>query len=102
MVLQIVIKSSVVTCNAFGTLLLTLTLWSDQKQHIITIPIKFDFNGYVNGKIEMYSLDGRVVFSQEFNAIKQLEASLKDYQDGVYIAQITTNSNTITKKIIKE
>lgn len=64
--------------------------------------VNFIFEKIETGKIEIYSLDGKLVFSKEFNEINQFEASLSNYQDGVYIARISTVENTITKKIIKE
>lgn len=64
--------------------------------------VNFAFDTNETGKIEIYSLDGKLVFTKDFRENKQLEVSLKDYQDGVYIARITTNGVTISKKIIKE
>lgn len=64
--------------------------------------IKFDFNGYINGKIEMFSLDGKLVFTKDCKEVNQLEINLSKFQNGIYSVRITTNNSTITKKIIKE
>jgi len=64
--------------------------------------IKFNFNGYINGKIETYSLDGKLVFTKDCKEINQLETDLSELENGVYIARITSNDSIITKKIIKE
>lgn len=64
--------------------------------------VNFVFDKSETGKIEIYSLEGRLVYSKEFKETNQLEASLSNYQDGTYIVRITTGDNTIIKKIVKK
>ena len=64
--------------------------------------VHFIFDKNETGTIEIYSLDGKLVFTKDFTENSQLEVSLKDYQNGMYTARITTNGATISKKIIKK
>lgn len=64
--------------------------------------LNFIFEKISAGKIDIYSLEGKLIFSKEFEDEKQLEASLSDYSKGIYIAKVTIGNETITKKIIKE
>ena len=64
--------------------------------------INFTFDKNESGRIEIYSLEGKLVYSKEFKENNVLSANLNDYQAGVYIAKITIGDKTITKKIIKE
>lgn len=64
--------------------------------------VNFVFDKNETGKIEIYSLEGKLVFSNDFKEVTNLSANLSDYQDGIYITRITIGNETTIKKIIKE
>ena len=64
--------------------------------------VNFVFNKNETGKIEIYSLEGKLVHAENFKENNELSANLSDYQAGIYVARITIGDEIIIKKIIKE
>ncbi|MBI2259121.1 MAG: T9SS type A sorting domain-containing protein [Flavobacteriia bacterium] len=65
-----------------------------------------DFGGEINYKatLKLMNLDGKVILTKEMNADKNhadATINLNDYPDGLYILNIETNHDVLTKKIIK-
>lgn len=55
-----------------------------------------------SGNIDIYSLEGKLVFTKAFNKTDELAIDLSGFSKGIYTAQIIVNGVTTNKKIIKE
>lgn len=64
--------------------------------------IQVDLNENTSGKIELYSFEGKLVFSKELNQDNQVTIDLSGFSKGVYLAKVNTNNKVVVKKIIKE
>lgn len=65
-----------------------------------TVNVHFDKTG--SGSVEIYSLDGKLVYNKTFNESKELILDLSNLSKGIYSAKVTIDGQTTVKKIMKE
>ncbi|CAM4080895.1 T9SS type A sorting domain-containing protein [Flavobacterium antarcticum] len=64
--------------------------------------VNFVFDKEHNGKIDIYSLEGKLIQSEKFINSNQSAANLSAIPAGTYVAKIAIGDEIITKKIIKK
>lgn len=64
--------------------------------------LNIDLNYSSSGNIELYSLDGKLVFAKEYINENKINIDLSNNKSGIYFIRLLFNGETITKKIIKE
>jgi len=52
-------------------------------------------------KIQLYSIDGKVLLEKNLNAGDELiELNVENFNDGIYIMQLTVDQGVVTKRVI--
>lgn len=53
-------------------------------------------------KVEIVSIDGKIVFSKNFETTDKVQIDISDYKEGVYIVNVTSEKgNSIAEKLVK-
>ena len=63
--------------------------------------VMIQFDRVVSGTLTVFSIDGQLLNTLEFNAVSQLKTDLSQFDKGSYIININTSSETFIKTIIK-
>ncbi|MFK8038786.1 MAG: T9SS type A sorting domain-containing protein [Crocinitomicaceae bacterium] len=75
-----------------------ITIYPNPTEGIINISLEKS----ESGTIQIYSISGKLLMSSIFSGTDRLEANLKKFESGTYFIKIKTDTNSFTKKIIKE
>lgn len=73
----------------------TVSIWPNPAQDYIVL------NSNGNGKMEIIDMTGKTVFTSEISKVTQL-FDVRNFVKGIYIVKVTSDTNTLTKKIIIE
>ncbi|MCG2418403.1 T9SS type A sorting domain-containing protein [Aequorivita sp. F47161] len=76
----------------------TISIFPNPSEGILTFKIP---QSILNAKVKIYSIDGKVVFSEEKNLETTSSYNLKHLKGGLYFVSISDGKNTFTAKWVK-
>ncbi|HAV53568.1 MAG TPA: hypothetical protein DCX41_01350, partial [Aequorivita sp.] len=77
----------------------TISIFPNPSEGILTFKIP---QSILNAKVKIYSIDGKVVFSEERNLETTSSYNLKHLNSGLYFLTISDGKNTSTAKWVKK